>query len=105
MTNLAFIEHRLALRLRCTVDTAGGTDGLLSWVEIEGSILDAAPDGLAKAGEIAETKLPRADSGDLGANFHDWFIAHILLREAKALVDLQPVAEQPPKQAAARNPK
>jgi hypothetical protein len=30
----------------------------------------------------------------LGAGFHPWFIAHMLLREAKALMDGQPSAAQ-----------
>jgi serine/threonine protein kinase/tetratricopeptide (TPR) repeat protein len=48
--------------------------------------LEAAGAAIAKANEIAETKLPKLASDDLGPNFHDWFIAHILLREASALI-------------------
>jgi tetratricopeptide (TPR) repeat protein len=53
-----------------------------------------AREALAQAKQIVETKLPGADSNDLGSSFHDWFIAHILLREAKALIDGQPAVEQ-----------
>jgi len=42
---------------------------------------------LAKAVEITETKMPRLESGDLEHDWVDWLIAHILLREAKALVN------------------
>jgi serine/threonine-protein kinase len=46
---------------------------------------------LAKAVEITETKMPRLGSGDLGPDWQDWLIAHILLREARELVEGQPV--------------
>ena len=47
---------------------------------------------LAKAVEIAETKLPKLDSGDLGVGWRwlDWIIAHALMREAKALIQSPP---------------
>ena len=46
--------------------------------------VDEALAALAKGDEIAETKLPKLESG--GAYFfREWVIAHILLREAKAL--------------------
>jgi hypothetical protein len=51
---------------------------------------DASRASLAKANETAETKLPKAGSDNLGASFHDWFIAHILLREAQALTEGTP---------------
>jgi WD40 repeat protein/tetratricopeptide (TPR) repeat protein len=41
---------------------------------------------LAQGKAVAEAKLPKAGSGDLGASFHDWLIAHILLGEAAAFV-------------------
>ncbi len=44
---------------------------------------------LAKGVELAENKLPKLDSGDLG-NWIDWIIAHALMREAKSLIEGQP---------------
>ncbi len=44
----------------------------------------AAQVTLAKASEL-EDKLPKAESGDLGAWWPDWIIGHTLLREAQAL--------------------
>ena len=46
-----------------------------------------AREAWSKATELAEAKLPRLDSGDLGRDWHDWLIAHTLLREAKALIE------------------
>jgi tetratricopeptide (TPR) repeat protein len=48
--------------------------------------LDEASAALAKAKGIAETKLRKLDSGDIGDSWHDWLIAHILLREAETLI-------------------
>ncbi len=42
---------------------------------------------LAKAVEIAETKLPKLESGDLGELWGDWIIAHVLMSEAKLLIE------------------
>jgi hypothetical protein len=42
---------------------------------------------LAKGVEIAEKKLPKLESGDLGDGWRDWIIAQALLREAKALIE------------------
>jgi len=46
---------------------------------------------LAK-GQIAETKLPKLDSGDFGVRWRwiDWIIAQALMREAKALIEGKP---------------
>jgi hypothetical protein len=49
----------------------------------------AAGAAFAKGVDIAERKLPKADSGDLG-NWVDWIFAHALMREAKALIEDQP---------------
>jgi hypothetical protein len=40
MTNLAFIKHRMALRLQGTMDIAGGSDVLVTWVETAGGTID-----------------------------------------------------------------
>jgi len=46
----------------------------------------AARAALNKGIEIVETQFPASDSGDLGRDWPDWIIAHILLREAQALM-------------------
>ncbi len=53
---------------------------------------DEARAALAKGVEIAETKLPKSDNSNLGGDWNDWIIAHILLRETKALIEGQPAA-------------
>jgi hypothetical protein len=45
---------------------------------------------LAKGLEIAEKKLPKLDSGDLGGGWLDWIIAHALMAEAQALIEGRP---------------
>jgi len=42
---------------------------------------------MLKGSEIAETKLPKIESGDIGDDWVDWLIAHTLMREAKALIE------------------
>ena len=42
---------------------------------------------LAKGRELAETNLPKLDSGDLGPDWHDVLIANILMREAQGLIE------------------
>jgi tetratricopeptide (TPR) repeat protein len=46
-----------------------------------------AREALSKAANIAETKSPEIDSGDLGPNWHDWLIARALMREANILIE------------------
>ena len=45
-----------------------------------------AQSALAKAVDLTQTKLPPLDRGNLGEDWHDVVIAHLLLREAKALI-------------------
>ena len=45
---------------------------------------------LTKALEIADSKLPRIESGDLGKDWLDWIIVHTLLREARELIEGAP---------------
>ena len=52
--------------------------------------IDEARSALAIGVEIAETKLPKLDSGGLGYDWADWVIAHALMREAKALIEHAP---------------
>jgi tetratricopeptide (TPR) repeat protein len=42
---------------------------------------------LAQAVKIADTRLAKLDDGDLGGSWYDWLTAHILLREAKELIE------------------
>jgi len=61
--------------------------------------LGEARAALAKGVEIAETKLPKLNSGDLGGGWSDWIIANILMGEAKSLIEGTPAAaSDPPKQ-------
>ncbi len=48
---------------------------------------------LAKAAEITRTRLPALDSGDLGQSWWDTLLAHMLLREAQALIGAQPTPQ------------
>jgi tetratricopeptide (TPR) repeat protein len=50
---------------------------------------------LAKAKQIAETKLPKPGSGDLGPDWQDWIISHTLLREAQDLIEAPSSAAEP----------
>jgi tetratricopeptide (TPR) repeat protein len=47
---------------------------------------ERAQASFAKGREIADTKLPKIESGDLGPGWLDWIIAQALVREAKALL-------------------
>ena len=42
---------------------------------------------LAKGIALAETKLPKFESGDIGTGWNDWIVAQVFLREAKAMID------------------
>jgi hypothetical protein len=44
---------------------------------------------LAKGVELAEKRLPKLDSADLGDGWADWLIGHILMREAQGLIEGQ----------------
>ena len=46
----------------------------------------AARESLAKATDLAETKLPHLGTNDLERDWVDWLIAHIFLREAKTVL-------------------
>jgi WD40 repeat protein/serine/threonine protein kinase/tetratricopeptide (TPR) repeat protein len=48
---------------------------------------DQALPGLSAGIEIVEKQLPHLESGDLGAGWIDWIIAHALMREAKSLIE------------------
>ena len=58
--------------------------------------LGEARAALAKGVGIAETKLPKLDSGDLGEGWNDWIIAHSLMREAKMLIEGKTAASDQP---------
>jgi serine/threonine-protein kinase len=60
---------------------------VLAMAQCQSKRMDQARATLAKGAEIAETKLPKLDSGDLGDDWKDWIVAHALLSEAKALIE------------------
>jgi tetratricopeptide (TPR) repeat protein len=47
---------------------------------------DAARAALKEAAALVETQLPSFESGDVGRDWPNWLIAHIFLREARALI-------------------
>ena len=51
---------------------------------------DQARVTLAKGFDIAEKRFPKAGKGSLDEQWHDWIIAHVLMREAKALIEGKP---------------
>ena len=42
---------------------------------------------LAKGLELAETRFPKPGKASLDEQWHDWIIAHVLMREAKTLIE------------------
>jgi len=48
---------------------------------------DQARAALARGLEIADKKLPKLESGDLGLHWPDWIFTQVLMREAKALIE------------------
>ena len=60
---------------------------LLGMAEYQLKHEDAARSALAKAREIAETKVPPPGSEKLGRDWVDCLIGHIFLREAKSLIE------------------
>jgi Flp pilus assembly protein TadD len=47
---------------------------------------EQARDSLANGIAIADAKLPKIEKGNLGGEWNDWIIAHVLIREAKAMI-------------------
>jgi serine/threonine protein kinase len=45
---------------------------------------------LARGAQIAATKLPKLESGDIGPEWKQWIMAHALLREAGAVINGEP---------------
>jgi len=41
----------------------------------------------AKGLKLAEARFPKAGKANLDEQWHDWIIAHVLIREAKALIE------------------
>ena len=62
------------------------TYAVLAMAHFQLKQIEEARRALAKGAEIEQADLPKLDSGDLGAGWVDWIIAHELLNEAKALV-------------------
>ena len=48
---------------------------------------DQARASLASGLEIVDKKLPKLEDGSLGEYWADWIFAHVLMREAKALIE------------------
>ncbi len=57
---------------------------------------EEAKTALAQGFAITEKKLPKLESGDVGkgCDWHDWLIAHILIREAKTLIEGTPALSE-----------
>jgi tetratricopeptide (TPR) repeat protein len=53
---------------------------------------DEARATLAKGLEIANARFPKSGRASLDGQWHDWIIAHVLMREARALIEGPPVA-------------
>jgi len=56
--------------------------------------IEQAQSALARGVEIVQTQVPPLATGDIGRDWPDWLIAHILLREAQALIEGQPATGQ-----------
>jgi len=52
---------------------------------------------LAKGLEIADTHFPKPGKASLDEQWHDWIIAHTLMREARALIEDGPKTGSGPK--------
>ena len=59
---------------------------VLAMAQYRSNRSDDARAALAKGVEIADSKLPKLDGGEVGGGWLDWIIAHALLKEAKALI-------------------
>ncbi len=55
---------------------------------------DQASITLAKGLELAETRFPEPGKASLDEQWHDWIIAHVLIREAKELIEGKPSQTQ-----------
>jgi Flp pilus assembly protein TadD len=53
-----------------------------------------AHSSLARGMAIAETKLPKLESGDIGDGWINWICAHVLMKEAKKLIEGQTAQNQ-----------
>ena len=66
--------------------------------------LDEARAALKRGLEIADQKLPGIESGDLGLCWDEWVFAHMLMREAKALIEGGAEAGDEPKASGPTQP-
>jgi serine/threonine protein kinase/tetratricopeptide (TPR) repeat protein len=55
-----------------------------------------ARDSLAKAAEVASSKLPAIEGGDLGEDWRDWIIVHAVMDEARNLIEGTPASQDQP---------
>jgi tetratricopeptide (TPR) repeat protein len=54
---------------------------------------DEAKTALATAAAIIQNEMPQVEGGDLTDGWRDWLVAHALMREAKALIQLPTVQD------------
>ena len=64
---------------------------VLAMARFQANDREQARAALDRGLQIVQTKLPRPDSGDLGASWHDAAMTYIFMREAKALIDSRSV--------------
>jgi tetratricopeptide (TPR) repeat protein len=62
---------------------------VLTMAQYRSGQMDQARATFAQGVAIAETKLAKLDSGDIGEDWGDWIIAHALMREAIGLIEGQ----------------
>jgi hypothetical protein len=70
---------------------------LLAMAQHQMKHTDEARAALEKAAGITQTKSQQLESSDFGPSWWDRAVAHILLREAKALIEGERAAIPPPK--------
>ncbi len=54
---------------------------------------NAARATLATGNQILTSKMPKVESGDIGADWSQWLVAHVLINEARSLIEPQTAAK------------
>jgi tetratricopeptide (TPR) repeat protein len=67
--------------------------GLLALANYQLGHVGEAQSALAKANELADTKVPKLEGGDIGDMWADWLLGHALLREARGLIGGQTTSD------------
>jgi serine/threonine protein kinase len=70
-----------------------GAGAVLAMAQQQLNQKDNARATLAQARQNVETRLPKLEGGDLGPDWRQWVMAHVLLREAAAIIEVQPAAK------------